>query len=136
MGDLALALALTAAAAEGRPMPSPPPIPSEDVVLALRKARIADSVGAEEARRHLIDDLLAAHPGDPTVLASALTYYQKAAPDAPETRSLRARLVEATAEPGRAPLPVIRDLARDPKASDADLAGLLETLKARPVPDP
>jgi len=117
------------------PAPSPPRfwIPSESVVLGLRKARIAGQVGDAKAQREILFGLVADHPDDPTVVAAALAFSRDAADDADETRTLRARLLELLGRPGQTvPLPLLQEIARDTKITPEMTARLVELLATQP----
>jgi tetratricopeptide (TPR) repeat protein len=131
-----LLLALLAAAEPAlSPAPSPAPvsIPAEDIVLALRKARIARDVSDAATEGKLLDEILAAHPDDVTCLAAAIEQRTRTDSGGDTVRALRTRLLEALAKPGGiVPYPFLVDIAIDPKSSDEELARIAEILRTQP----
>lgn len=124
------ALAVTALLAASQPTAS---IPQEDVVLALRRARIAREVGDPAAEKKILDDLLAAHPEDLTCLAAALERSRRDGLDSEPTRALRARVLTVLSQPGRVvPYPLLADIAADEQASNDELSRIAEILEAQP----
>jgi hypothetical protein len=124
-------LAADAPAAAPSPPPAPAELPAEDIVLALRKVRIARDVGDAASEGEVLDQILAAHPDDVTCLAAALEHHRRIAPDSEGTRALRSRLLEALSRPGRSiPYPLLVDIAIDPRSSSEELSRLAEVLDA------
>jgi len=141
IGSVFLNLLLSAAvatAATEPPKPAPetalaPALPDEDIVLELRRARLAGQIGDREQQRATLDALTVAHPTDPTALAAALAFHREADGDVELTRSLRAKLLQALAQPGIAvPFPLLREVTRDPNTPHDELAQVLSVLVAQP----
>ena len=112
---------------------APDTLPDEAIVLGLRRARLAEIVGDGDLERKILDELVASHPADPTALTGALEFYRRTAPDSEATRSLESRLVTSLSTPHQViPIPLIADIARDPRSSEDDLERLAAILSRQP----
>ena len=131
-------LALLSAAPGAAETAAPPPVetpalPAEDVVVGLRRARIAGEAGDRDGQRALLTALVTAHPEDPVVLAAALAFHRETEGETEASRALRGRLLGALARPGRTvPLSLLQEAARDANATSDELTQLLILLDAPP----
>lgn len=132
---IALAILLLAAAPAAAAT-----LPPEEVLLQLRRARIAGETGDRETQRRILESVASRHPEEiPAVLA--LMEFHRSLPSSSEVAlQIRTTLRDLLLRPeGAAPVALLRRYAIDPAATDADLefiAGLLVERTSSGRPDP
>ncbi len=108
-----------------------PPLPSEEVALKLREARIAGMEGRIEEQRRRLEEIARQHPDDSSALLALLDLATSLPAGSAEAAKARDALRQLLFEPGRdAPLSVLEGFAHGALASVEDLSRLASILAA------
>ncbi len=107
-------------------------LPPEDVVLQLRRARIAGERGQTDRQRKILEEVATENPDEIPAVLALMEFYRSLPSSSPEALSARRTLRRLLFDPrGEAHVALLQRFAIDPGASDGELELIREMLAAR-----
>lgn len=107
-------------------------LPSEEVVLQLRRARIAGECGQTDRQRRILEEVARENPDEIPAVLALMEFYRSLPSSSAEARSARRTLRRLLLDTEReAHVALLQRFAIDPDASDDDLELIREMLAAR-----